>query len=223
MKPSEKELFYNNFAPKWEKYINNVETNKRLKVVFFDLLKGISLKDKDFLEIGCGLGYFSLEASKRGFNVTAVDVGENLVDITKRRVKKGEFIVCSASQLPFKNNSFDIVLCTEVIEHVENQVKAFDEMFRVLKKGGYLVLTTPNKLFKPLFDFLSLTKIRAYQGNEKWFYSNEIRRIFRKKKADIVKEVHFNFICPNRILDYFEKLHFLKFLMINQAYLIKKN
>lgn len=223
MKPSKKELFYNTFAPKWEKHINNAETKKRLKVVFLDLLKGVSLKNKKFLEIGCGLGYFSLEALNRAAKVTAVDVGKNLVAITKNRVRKGKFIVASASELPFRNNSFDIVLCTEVIEHVDNQKAAFKEMFRVLKKGGYLVLTTPNKLFKPLFDFLSLTKTRVYKGNEKWFFYKEIKGIFKKRKADIVKEVYFNFIYPNKITDRFEKIHFLKYLMINQAYLIMKN
>lgn len=222
MKFSKKELFYNNFAPKWEKYINKAETRKRLKVVFLDLLKGISLKDKDFLEIGCGLGYFSLEALNRGAKVTVVDVGKNLVDITKNRVKKGKFIIASASRLPFKDNSYDIVLCTEVIEHVEDQKKAFNEMFRVLKKGGYLVITTPNKLFKPFFDLLSLTKIRGYQGNENWLSFGEMKNIFKKHKTVIVKEVFFNFIYPCAILNRFEKINLLRSFVINQGYLVKK-
>jgi len=223
MKPSKKELFYNDFSSKWERYINNAETKKRLKIVFDELLGEVDLKGKEFLEIGCGLGYFSLEAQKRGAKVTAIDVGANLVKITKQKVKKGKFIVASASNLPFKNSSFDIVLCTEVIEHVENQEKAFREMFRVLKKEGYLAITTPNKLFKPFFDLLSLIKIREYQGNEKWLSFNEMRMILSKHKTDIVKEVYFNFLYPNYILDCFEKIHFLKFFMINQGYLAKKH
>ncbi len=222
MKPSKKELFYNDFSSKWERYINNAETKKRLKIVFDELLGKVDLKGKEFLEIGCGLGYFSLEAQKRGAKVTAIDVGVNLVKITKQKVKKGKFIVASASSLPFKNSSFDIVLCTEVIEHIENQERAFREMFRVLKKQGYLTITTPNKLYKPFFDFLSFIKIREYQGNEKWLSFNEMRLVFFKHKADIVKEVFFNFIYPNRFFDSFERIKIFKYLMINQGYLVKK-
>jgi len=223
MKASKKELFYNNFSDKWDSYINKAETKKRLDIVYNNLFKGIDLKGKKFLEIGCGLGYFSLEAKNRGVIVTAVDVGENLVRITKQKVKKGKFIVASASNLPFKNETFDIVLCTEVIEHVENQTKAFNEMFRVLKNNGYLVLTTPNKFFKPFFDLMSFANIRPYHGNEKWFFAKEIKAIFRNKKVDIVKEAYFNFIYPCDLLNKFERINLLKNLMINQGYLVRKN
>jgi hypothetical protein len=50
-----------------------------------------------------------------------------------------------------------------------------------------------------------------------------MKKIFRTKKAKILKEVYFNFIYPLRILDYFEKFSLLKYLMINQGYLIKKD
>ena len=222
MKATRKELFYNTFSDKWENSINKIETRKRIKVVFGKLLKGIELKGKEFLEIGCGLGHFAEKAYEKGAKVTAIDIGEKLVEKTKERVPGGKILVASAAELPFEDEFFDIVLSTEVIEHVEDQKSAFSEMLRVLKRGGYLVLTTPNKMFKSVFDFLSFIKFRPYHGNEKWLSSREIKKFIKKMGAEIIKETHFNFIYPNELLDRLENIYFLSFLTINQGYLLKK-
>lgn len=188
-----KELFYDTISNVWAFKINNSETNKRIKVIFSDLLSKRELKGKKFLEVGCGLGYFSNIAFKSGAMVTGIDIGPNLVKINKKLTPKGTFKVASASNLPFKDNSFDIVLSTEVIEHVANQKKALSEMSRVVKKGGILVLTTPNKMYKPLFDLLSLMNIRPYHGIENWFYKGEIEHFMISKKMKIINNFYFNF------------------------------
>ena len=221
MKSKNKELFYNGIAYEWEEKINKPETAKRLKVVYKVLFNPISLKGKKFLDIGCGLGYFSLRAGQLGANVHGIDIGDNLVKICSKRYPKGKFLVASAEKLPFKDNSFDVVLCTEVIEHVNDQKKVIGEIFRVLKKGGYLVITTPNKIFKPLYTFLCNLGIRPYHGNEYWFYPWDIKRIL-EKNGKITKKYHFNFFYPNPFLDQFEKLGFLKYLMIHQGYTVNK-
>ena len=66
MKVTKKELFYNEFSDEWENKINKLETEKRLKVVFGEFLKRIGLNGKKFLEVGCGLGYFSEKAASLG-------------------------------------------------------------------------------------------------------------------------------------------------------------
>jgi ubiquinone/menaquinone biosynthesis C-methylase UbiE len=222
MKASKKELFYDQFSEDWEGEINNLETQKRLEIVFGKLFKGIDLRGRRFLEVGCGLGYFSGEASRLGAKVTGVDIGRRLVEKCRKRVPTGKFIVASASELPFKNGSFDIVLCTEVIEHVENQSKVLTEIFRVLKRGGYLAITTPNKLFKPIFSLLTFLGIRPYRGIEKWFFPWELKSIFISKGAVILKADYFNFFYPGKFFDRFEKCGLLKYLMINFGYLAKK-
>lgn len=221
MRASQKELFYDKFSDVWESKINKTETRKRLSVVFEDLLKGVDLKGKQFLDVGCGLGYFSKEASRRGAIVTGVDVGGRLVKKSKQRVPEGNFIVASASELPFKDETFDIVLCTEVIEHLENQKEALAEIFRALKKGGVLVLTTPNRIYKPLFDFLSIVGVRSYRGNENWYFLSVLRRILGKK-GKILKERYFNFFIPMSLFNRLERFNQLRNFMINQGYLVEK-
>lgn len=222
MKASKEELFYNRYSDEWENRINNLETSKRLKVVYGKLLKGINLKGQQFLDVGCGLGYFSEKAVNLGANVYGVDIGKKLVEKSKSRIPMGKFIVASASKLPFNNGRFDVVLCTEVIEHVENYQKALSEMVRVLKKGGYLVITTPNKVFRPLFLFLNLTGLRPYRGNENWLYPWQLKRRLLKY-GKVKKEYPFNFFYPNAFIDFFERYPILGLMMINQGYLIVKN
>lgn len=216
-----KELFYDNFADRWESKINNVETQKRLRIVYGKLLNKREMEGKKFLEIGCGLGYFSNKAFKLGAKVVGVDIGPKLIKICKNKTPKASFRVANASKLPFRNETFDIVLSTEVVEHVDKQATAIREMIRVLKKDGILAITTPNRLFKPLFDFLSFFGIRPYHGNEKWYYPWTLKKILQKY-GEVKREVYFNFFLPNKLLDNFEKFILLKYLMINQGYRIEK-
>jgi len=220
--PTVKELFYNSIADKWEIRINRREMEKRVKIIFNGLLAGVQLKNKRVIEVGCGLGYFCQEMSRRGAVITGIDVGDKLIQIAKRRSPSGKFMVGSALDIPFRKNKYDITLCTEVIEHTENPAKAISELFRVTKPGGMIIITTPNKFYKPFFDLLSFFKIRLYQGNENWLSINNLKKIIARNKGEIVKERYFNFFYPMTILDMFEKYGYLKNLMINQGYLIRK-
>jgi len=145
-----------------------------------------------------------------------------LVEKSKQRIPSGKFLVASASKLPFKDESFDIVLCTEVIEHVDDQSQAIEEMFRVIKEGGILVITSPNRFFKPLFDLLSKIGVRPYHGNEKWFYPSALKGIL-SRKGRVLKEYYFNFLFPIDTFSRLEKFKQLKNLMINQGYIVKKD
>lgn len=222
MKHSKKELFYNEIADEWEHVgTYKSETNKRLKVVFEELLNGINIKNKKFLDAGCGLGYFSKVAVSKNASVTGIDIGDKLIDKCIKAVREANFIEGAVTQIPFKDKFFDIVLCTEVIEHVEEPIKAVRELFRVVKPGGYIIITTPNKIYKPLFDMLSFSKIRRYQGNENWMYPWSLRKIIKDEGGKIKKEKYFNFIYPNKIFDQVENVGLLKYLMINQGYLVQ--
>jgi 2-polyprenyl-3-methyl-5-hydroxy-6-metoxy-1,4-benzoquinol methylase len=221
MKKKNKELFYNGIAYEWEEKIFKPETEKRLNVVYKKILNPISAKGKKFLDIGCGLGFFSSRAGKLGAKVYGIDIGGNLVKISKSRYPKGKFSVASAERLPFKDDSFDMILCTEVIEHVNNQKKVINEIFRVLKQGGHLIITTPNRIFEPLYSLMCSIGIRPYHGNEYWFYPWDIIDAL-EVKGRVIKKYYFNFIYPHPFLDKFEKYHILKYFMLHQGYLVIK-
>jgi 2-polyprenyl-3-methyl-5-hydroxy-6-metoxy-1,4-benzoquinol methylase len=102
----------------------------------------------EILEVGCGAGDFSLHLAALGAQVTGTDFSPKAIEIA---VSKGavqasaaRFQVADAQALPFLDQTFDLVLSCECLEHVPEPAKALAEMFRVLKPGGRLILTTEN-------------------------------------------------------------------------------
>jgi len=219
---SEKELFYDDFSDEWESRINKWETNKRLRIVFGELLNSGDINGKRFLEVGCGLGFFSQKAVELGAKVTGVDVGARLVKKNRKKIPKGRFLVASASDLPFSDNSFDVVLCTEVIEHVEDQDRAVKELVRVLKEGGVLVVTTPNRIFRPIFDLLSFLQIRPYHGNENWIFPWDFKEMLLKEGLVLEREKYFNFIILASFFDRIVLPWPFKYLTINYGFVCRK-
>lgn len=111
------------------------------------------LEHKRILEIGGGSGLISYEMSKYGNEVITVDVqDESLKDtIYKYQIqfKDFNFLLASGYKLPFKPNSFDVVICNQVIEHVPKQhhQQLINASYRVLKSNGIFYIATPNKLW----------------------------------------------------------------------------
>ena len=77
--------------------------------------------------------------------------------------------------LPFQNATFDVVLSTEVIEHVPHPPTAVREFARVLKSGGHLVLSTPNRLWQTPVRLASALRIRPYDGLENFLTTGELQ------------------------------------------------
>lgn len=114
----------------------------------------ISKDPKNILEIGIAWGGFvSKYLKQRNFNVTTMDIHNNL-----HPDKIG-----SVTEIPFENNSFDLIACYEVLEHIEyNEVQsALQELYRVSQK--YVILSIPNQIryLKFLFSWSSSYSLRA--------------------------------------------------------------
>ncbi len=109
------------------------------KKCFFGFMNRI--KNKKVLEIGCGTGYWTEFFVQKGFSVTAIDIAEKMLEkAEKKNLKNVEFLKADVLQLPFKDNSFENIFAVTSLEFTENQPKAFSEIFRVLKKDGYLLV-----------------------------------------------------------------------------------
>lgn len=101
----------------------------------------------NILEIGIGKGDLALKISDFNFieSYTGIDISEEGISIAQKRIKnsKFSFLVGDCTDLPLQGK-YDLIIFSEVIEHIEEKQKALNEIFRVLKPGGYLLLTTPN-------------------------------------------------------------------------------
>jgi 2-polyprenyl-3-methyl-5-hydroxy-6-metoxy-1,4-benzoquinol methylase len=106
-------------------------------VELYDLLNKVS--DNKLLNVGGGAGQLSDIFTALGLDVYNIDLEPQTVD-----EKSYQLDLNKSADLPFQNEFFDLVICQEVIEHIENPWKLFRQIKSVLKKEGYFILTTPN-------------------------------------------------------------------------------
>ena len=109
------------------------------------------------LEIGCGNARDMATIIQNGGKVVGIDVSEEMVEAAQRELatlgfSETEVLLGDATSLAFPASHFDKVLCSEVIEHIPDGLAALNEMRRVLKPHGQLVLTTPNRKGWYAFD-----------------------------------------------------------------------
>ena len=97
------------------------------------------------LDVGCGLGYFSQLLSVENARSFGMDVDFEAVLYAKRNIDESRFIVGEAEHLPFKNNCFNKILCSEVLEHIQNDKEAVSEIHRVCKNGAEILITVPTE------------------------------------------------------------------------------
>jgi 2-polyprenyl-3-methyl-5-hydroxy-6-metoxy-1,4-benzoquinol methylase len=98
------------------------------------------------LDAGCGLAYGAAMLSRAGAReTTAIDVAEEIIEVARGQVPEGvRCEVADVRELPFPDASFDLVVCFEVIEHIDGQDRAFDELRRVCAPGGLVAVSSPN-------------------------------------------------------------------------------
>lgn len=172
-----------------------IANNRDLKIkkILFVLNNYLKLNnDKKILSVGVGSGLMEEFLQKNGFNVIGVDV------VDSRITKSFPFKLIDDEKLPFKKNSFDIIISNHVIEHVLNQNKHLSEMKRILKHGGFVYLATPNKysFIEPHYKipFLSWFKQENADTIVKFFRKNDcfdILPLTRKMIIDEAKKAGF--------------------------------
>lgn len=108
------------------------------------------------LDVACGTGDLTLDLLRRGHRVTGVDLSEQMLALARRKAEAARFQLADAEALPFADASFDAVTCAFGIRNFVHLEKGLDEMLRVLKPGGRLVLlelaTPDSPLLRPLYD-----------------------------------------------------------------------
>ena len=108
--------------------------------VFSDIIKGVGT-GLMVLDVGCGDGVISEPVSKLGNHVVSIDLPTIAMVAHKRGISS--VVAGDAEHLAFAPNSFDLVLASEVVEHLWSPQSFFNEAYRVLKAEGYLIVETP--------------------------------------------------------------------------------
>ncbi len=99
------------------------------------------------LDVGCGAGFLSNHLAEQGLQVTGLDMSETSLKIAGLHdaTQSVRYVQGDAYQLPFPNETFDVVSAMDFLEHVEDPARAVAEMSRVLKPGGLFFFHTFNR------------------------------------------------------------------------------
>lgn len=126
---------------------------------YVELVIRYSPPNSKILELGCGNGISSRLINQAGFDVVGTDISQLFLEEARNwQNSKLRYQVCDVLELPYEDDSFDVICSNELIEHLPDAETALKEMIRVVRKDGKVVLSGPNLCspLTPLFDWIRL-------------------------------------------------------------------
>ncbi len=182
----EKELTHDRLTARFDELMNDYDLGRRTEVLLDQFLGTEGVGGKLVLDAGCGVGGLTQALVAKRARVVALDVGPQLAATTKSRYHCAA-VVASMSALGLKTDSFDVVLSSEAIEHTADPRAAVLELYRVVKPGGHLVLSTPNRLWQAPVRAASALGFRPYDGFENFLRPSELRAALERAGGRVVE------------------------------------
>lgn len=165
----------------YEDPFGNVRYYHRLKAYrCLDFLEKSANPEKVFLDAGAGRGPYSFIAQDKYKKVYCFEFDHEELEAAKRYIEKNKigdvvFDKIDLTTIPLANNSVDVIVCSEVLEHIKDNEKAIRELHRVLQPGGKLLLSMPNRF--------SLFYERVYRKNKNtWFKKENMDKYFEERR-----------------------------------------
>jgi len=158
------------------------------------LMKRLKRKDLKILNIGAGIG-INLDILNKFGEVYIIDINQQALDMIPVNLYK-EKKICDVTNLLYPDNYFDVICSFDVFEHVRDDFKAISEVYRALKKDGFLLFTVPAFQFLFSAHDKALCHFRRY--NKRSIQNLLIR--FKNIKIIYWNTVLFFAILPLRIL-----------------------
>jgi 2-polyprenyl-6-hydroxyphenyl methylase/3-demethylubiquinone-9 3-methyltransferase len=193
----------------------------RVKNSFIIELLG-EVRGKDFLDYGCGCGFFLIETAKKGAIVTGVDAEEGAINTAgfyaEKEGLKDKCTLISGEYMPeLKEKYFDIILIKDVIEHVRDDETLLHRGAELLKPDGFMVLSTQNSF--SLNYLIEGTWEKFIKGKKDWCGWDETHLRFynpkslkKKLKTAGLKPVAWRsaYIIPHKFPSFFKGKKFIR-------------
>lgn len=187
--PESYDDWYNKFEGALENYVD------------WEILKKYLPKDKNarILDAACGTGRISARLVKEGYLPDLCDISPKMLNAARKKMQdlrvadKVEIVECDIRSLPFEDESYDLVICWP------DTLEAAGELIRIVKKGGLISISLPNKWSEVLdkyqedpeaaFELIDTNQDHVkYKGGDYRIYSpDEAKRIFESMGIEIIK------------------------------------
>jgi len=156
---------------------------------------------KVVVDAACGEGYGTSIISKKAKRVIGIDIDAEAINRAKKNYinNKIDFIVADITNIPLEDHTVDLFVSFETIEHVsqEYQYKFLEEIYRVLKKDGILIMSTPNKqIYSDLYNYHNKFHIKE-------FYKGEFEKFLLTRFANV--KLYHQFFEVVGVIDNFEE------------------
>lgn len=208
-----------NIANSYDDYYNT-DFGKKVDLIEKELIKDLisDISRDQMLELGCGTGHWTEFFLKEGFELTALDISEPMLELARIKGLNAKFIKGDTVKLPFADESFSVVASITMLEFVQNQDVVLREMYRVLKPSGYLILGCINassilgknkesdEVFKnaKLLTYSELTQKLQLFGNANFgfgvYLTSDFRIVDNEQDANSVEPVFMAAIVQKSIL-----------------------
>lgn len=173
--------------------------SQRAKIIFEWIEKK---RPSKILDIGCGRGFYVHALTLYDFpkEIVGIDKKEEYVDKANKLIsdKRTNIFKGSIYSIPFKDNYFDFIICSELLEHLPDDKRGLAEINRVLKKSGTLLLTVPSKNFPFFWDpinWLLMHIFNTHINSKIWFlagiWADHVRLYEKNDLIKLVKSAKF--------------------------------
>ncbi|MBL7147666.1 MAG: class I SAM-dependent methyltransferase [Nanoarchaeota archaeon] len=171
--------------PHKDYYESKLPMQRKFENLRIDLIKRLcgNTIGKKILDIGIGDG---LMAEKLAIdNLWGIDISSKRCNRAKKRVPHATIIVENAEKMKFEDDFFDGVICADVLEHATNPDKIINEMIRVTKKDGFIVVSLPNE---PVFILARTLLLRNpfNPDHTHWISKRYLLKRFKRKPTKIL-------------------------------------
>lgn len=182
----------------YEKYHNKSSTQKKVisanNFTYINIIpilnSCLSKNIKSILDIGCGSGTISLYLASKGYKIKGIDISKKAIDASNKSaeiigLKNADFEVCDfPNKIP--SGKYDLIFFSEVIEHLPNDELALQKIYKLLRPGGILFLSTPSKN-APLYKLGYTKKFDREVGHLRRYTAEELQKKLKKNGFKIKK------------------------------------
>jgi 2-polyprenyl-6-hydroxyphenyl methylase/3-demethylubiquinone-9 3-methyltransferase len=187
---TEKDFAYDRIWHVWGSLVSRYDTDRRIEVLVGDFIEN-GVAGKRCLDAGTGLGFFAQELDRRGAaEVVAIDIGPSLVERLQALLPSADCRVADMMDLEaaLGGETFDVIVCSEAIEHTPQPRLAVLGLARRLRPGGLLSLSCPNRAWRWLLSVAQAIGLRKhYTGYENWVGAGEMRRWLEEAGLELLR------------------------------------